>query len=175
MTAKLPCDRDDLQSEAYMALVEAAGSFDPSRNVNFATYARYRIRGALLDARREILDFRLKSERMVAAIGLRVGGDIEYHGRLVNAESNLPVGAELETLDTVKHWINKVPRPLAPALRHVYLEGKTQEETAALLGCSPPTLCRMHSQAIAWLQHTHKLDQYASVGSTETTPEAGTL
>ncbi len=35
----------EFDSAACMALVEAAQSFDPSRNVKFATFARYRIRG----------------------------------------------------------------------------------------------------------------------------------
>ena len=43
---------DELKSTAYLALVEAARTFDPARNVNFATYAQHRIRGALLDSQR---------------------------------------------------------------------------------------------------------------------------
>jgi RNA polymerase sigma factor (sigma-70 family) len=174
MQASLPWAREDLQSAAYMALVEAAGAFDPSRNVNFATYARRRIQGAVLDARRELLDFR-SSQIKVAGNGQGVGRKIENHGRILGTTSDQPVGADLETRETAENWIRKVPRPLAPALRHIYLEGKTQEETAALLGCSPPTLCRMHSEAIAWLQHTHRLDQYASLDPTETTPEPSTF
>ena len=41
---------DELQSTAYMALVEAARSYDPARKVNFATYARYHMTGALRSA-----------------------------------------------------------------------------------------------------------------------------
>ena len=56
MGKRLPGASDELQSVAYLALVEAAQSFDPSRNVNFATFARLRIQGALLDLRREIVE-----------------------------------------------------------------------------------------------------------------------
>ena len=42
-------DPDELRSTAYLALVEAARTFDLSREVNFATFARHRIRGALRD------------------------------------------------------------------------------------------------------------------------------
>ena len=37
--------REELESTAYMALVEAAQRFDPSRGVGFSSYARHRIRG----------------------------------------------------------------------------------------------------------------------------------
>ena len=55
---RLPGARDDLKSAAYFALVQAAQSFDPGRNVSFATFARHRIQGAIFDLRREIIDRR---------------------------------------------------------------------------------------------------------------------
>jgi len=42
-------DKDDLISAGTLGLVKAAHSFDPSRDVNFKTYAYIRIRGAVLD------------------------------------------------------------------------------------------------------------------------------
>lgn len=42
-------ERDDLASAGYLALVQAARSFDPTREVPFASYANTRIRGAILD------------------------------------------------------------------------------------------------------------------------------
>jgi len=42
-------DKDDLVSAGTLGLVKAAHSFDPSRDVNFKTYAYIRIRGAVLD------------------------------------------------------------------------------------------------------------------------------
>lgn len=38
-----PAEKEEFESAALLALVEAAQSFDPSRNVKFATFARYRI------------------------------------------------------------------------------------------------------------------------------------
>ena len=40
-----PVEGEEFESAALMALVEAAQSFDPARNVKFATFARYRIWG----------------------------------------------------------------------------------------------------------------------------------
>lgn len=51
MASRLPAhvNRDDLSSAGLAALVTAARSYDPSREVPFARFATVRIRGALLD------------------------------------------------------------------------------------------------------------------------------
>ncbi|MEF3255627.1 MAG: FliA/WhiG family RNA polymerase sigma factor [Deferribacterales bacterium] len=49
-------DLDDLYSAACMGLVEALQKFDKGRNVEFSSYAERRIKGAILDALRQ-LDF----------------------------------------------------------------------------------------------------------------------
>lgn len=41
--------RDDLASAGFVALVQAARSYDPDRGVDFGAYASTRIRGAILD------------------------------------------------------------------------------------------------------------------------------
>jgi RNA polymerase sigma factor for flagellar operon FliA len=42
-------DPEDLLSSAYEGLIEARTRFDPSRGVQFKSFAYYRVRGALLD------------------------------------------------------------------------------------------------------------------------------
>ena len=52
MTYKLPidaADREDLVNVGVIGLMEALDKFDRHRNVQFETYARFRIRGAVLD------------------------------------------------------------------------------------------------------------------------------
>ena len=41
--------RADLERAAEFGLVQAAQSYDPSRSVSFATFAYYRVRGAIFD------------------------------------------------------------------------------------------------------------------------------
>lgn len=41
--------RADLEGAAELGLVQAARSYDPSRSVSFATFAYYRVRGAIFD------------------------------------------------------------------------------------------------------------------------------
>jgi DNA-directed RNA polymerase specialized sigma subunit len=50
-----PALRDELESAACLALVEAAESYDPARNVRFSTFARHRIWGALRDVQRNLV------------------------------------------------------------------------------------------------------------------------
>jgi RNA polymerase sigma factor for flagellar operon FliA len=52
MTYKLPIDasdREDLVNVGVIGLMEALDKYDKQRNVQFETYARFRIRGAVLD------------------------------------------------------------------------------------------------------------------------------
>jgi len=52
MTYKLPidaADREDLVNVGIIGLMEALDKFDRNRNVQFETFARFRIRGAILD------------------------------------------------------------------------------------------------------------------------------
>lgn len=52
MAYKLPidaADREDLVNVGIIGLMEALDKFDQNRNIQFETYARFRIRGAVLD------------------------------------------------------------------------------------------------------------------------------
>ena len=52
MSIKLPidaADREDLYNVGIIGLMEALEKYDQNRNVQFETYARFRIRGAILD------------------------------------------------------------------------------------------------------------------------------
>jgi len=51
LSARLPpeVDRENLEAAGVLGLVEAAVHFDPSRGVQFQTFAYFRIRGAILD------------------------------------------------------------------------------------------------------------------------------
>jgi RNA polymerase sigma factor FliA len=50
----LECDLDDLVAFAYEGLLEAHKRFDPTRGVQFKTFAYYRVRGALVDGVRRM-------------------------------------------------------------------------------------------------------------------------
>jgi len=156
MGATMPEASDEFRSTAYLALVEAAGTFDPSRNVNFATYARVHIRGELIDLRRKI-EKRVSRTRRKIGLDKRCRESDPMRDRAIERARETPVGIELETLDTFESWVRRLPDPHARALRHIYLDGLNQEETAVEVGCSKATMCRMHSQGLFWLNRDREL------------------
>jgi RNA polymerase sigma factor (sigma-70 family) len=161
MKTRFPSATEEYESAAFLALVEAAQSYDSSRNVNFATYARHRIRGALYDVYRELNGKVSAGPRAQARLERPLSAGWESHGRVIGAEPDLPVGTDLEVHDTVENWIRRLPRMHALAFRHIYLDGKSQSEAAHLVGCSKWKLCRMHSQAITWLQEVGERESCA--------------
>jgi RNA polymerase sigma factor (sigma-70 family) len=148
-------DPDELRSTAYLALVEAARTFDLSRKVNFATFARHRIRGALRDYwrfatyqswQRDISrhpQFRTLSE------------EPEEARRSFGEAYEQPVDARIESIDDIERWLKRLPRTHALACRMIYLSGKGQDEVASLLGFSKSYLSRIHNEALRQL-----LDDY---------------
>jgi RNA polymerase sigma factor for flagellar operon FliA len=56
VSRKLPLvlERKDIQGWAELGLVEAAKSFDPTRGIQFKTFAYYRIKGAIYDGLRKM-------------------------------------------------------------------------------------------------------------------------
>jgi len=55
-------DLDDLIQVGLMGLMDAAKKYDPAKNVEFSCYAKYRIRGAILDGLRK-LDIASRDQR----------------------------------------------------------------------------------------------------------------
>jgi RNA polymerase sigma factor (sigma-70 family) len=157
MKKSFPASSDELQSVAFLALVEAAQSFDHARGVNFATFARRSIWGALCDVRDEIIrkvrPFGGDSQQIVRGLadGFRSGG------RLIGIKPDHPIGSELEFLETFENWIGMFSGMQAQAFRHIYLDGKSQKETAMLLGCSIWKLSRMHKAGLSSVRNKHVL------------------
>jgi RNA polymerase sigma factor for flagellar operon FliA len=60
-------EKDDIEAAAELGLTEAANAFDPSRGVQFQTFAYYRIRGAVYDAIRKATWFSREQYKEVAA------------------------------------------------------------------------------------------------------------
>jgi RNA polymerase sigma factor (sigma-70 family) len=147
-----PAGRDEFQSAAFLALVEAAQAFDPSRKVDFAVYARHRIRGALADVRRELFHGGWRGQTASAPRFQSLEPDSESRGRVVGIQAGEPVGAELETADVVENWLNKLSPRHSSAFRHVYLDGKTLEEAAAIVGCSKSSMSRLRRDTLTWFQ-----------------------
>jgi RNA polymerase sigma factor (sigma-70 family) len=155
MAAFHPQWKQEFQSAAFLALVEAALAFDPARNVDFSTYARHGIWGALLDTRRELQQRPGPGRRSMSRTVIRLSAAAEQHGRVLNTEPDEPVGTELEREEMVEAWISRMPRAQSRAFRLIYQDGRTQEEAADVVGCSSASMSRLHEQGLDWLRHGH--------------------
>jgi RNA polymerase sigma factor (sigma-70 family) len=150
--------RHEFESAACLALVEAARSFDPARNIKFATFARFRIRGALTDVGRKMtLDgWEENPDEAPGVFTLTPSG--EEHGRLLLAESPPPVGSESEAIEAVEQLLRKLPKRHALVCRMHYLYGKSQSEIAEGLGCSQAEVTRLHKKALELLSEPYDAD-----------------
>jgi len=142
---------EELKSAAYMALVEAALTFDPARKVKFSTYARHRIRGALRDYQRLVLSGGWRGDPAHRPVFEPFHGDVENCGRILGGEQDPPIGAEMESTEAVEKWLRRLPRAQAAACRLIYLHGKSQDEAAVIIGCSKSYMSRLHREAISRL------------------------
>lgn len=150
--------KDEFESAACLALVEAARSFDPSRNIRFATFARFRIRGALVDVGRMMAMSGWEEDPEDAPGMFSITPYSEEHGKVLVATKAPEVGSELDDFDAVEHMILKLPKKHAQVCRMQYLYGKTQAEIAEVLGCSQTEVTRMHLKALELLSEPYDAD-----------------
>lgn len=143
-----PAEGEEFESAALFALVEAAQSFDPSRNVKFATFARYRIWGALRDVQRGLITAGWRGDLQNAPSVSSLTCDAEEHGTVVNSQPDRPIGQETEAVEFVETCLRRLPTKHAAACREIYLNGKTQGEAADAVGCSKSRLSYLHKEAL---------------------------
>jgi RNA polymerase sigma factor (sigma-70 family) len=140
---------DELESAALFALVQAAVTFDPSRNIPFPTYARHRIRGALRDTQRDSgargWAKRWKFKKPTSQVPLSPTS--EERGLVLNTREDPPIGAALERSEEVERCLRRLPSRHASACRQLYLDGKPRNEVAEELGCSRSRLSVIHREA----------------------------
>jgi RNA polymerase sigma factor FliA len=84
---------DDLIQAGMLGLIDAVDRFDPQKNVQFLSYARYRIRGAILDSLRQLdwgpRNLRQKARRLEQA-------SRELTGELGHVPSGSEIASKLE-------------------------------------------------------------------------------
>lgn len=147
-----PVEGEEFESAALLALVEAAQSFDPARNVKFATFARYRIWGALRDVQRGLITAGWRGDMENAPRVSSLSYDAEEHGRVLGSEPDRPVGEEYEAVEFVESWLRKLPTKHAAACREIYLNDRTQGQAAGQVGCSKSRLSYLHKEALDLLK-----------------------
>jgi len=146
-----PTARDEFDSAACLALVEAAESYDPERRVKFATFARHRIYGALRDVQRTMLPLGWRCDVAHAPSVISLPHDPEEQGRVLGIHPNDPLGGDFEALEFVESMLRKLPPRHAAACREIYVHGKTQHAAARSLGMSQSRLSYIHCEAMSML------------------------
>jgi RNA polymerase sigma factor for flagellar operon FliA len=139
---------DELCALANAGLAEAAERYDPARGATFATFAWYRIQGAIVDGLRRASQRRAT----LAAPTPRVVSLDTLRDRGFDAACDAPgPGDDLDRARwtaRLRAAIAQLPdRPRALVTRH-YFEGKSLLEAGAELGVSKSWASRLHAQAV---------------------------
>lgn len=159
MKAHWPNVREDFDSTACLALVEAAESFDPERNIKFGTFARYRIVGALRDLQRTLIAHRRRYKRRDLEALASAKDKTVRHGRpaqLFVYDDPNAVGSQVETIDMLEDWLRKLPVNHAHACRLLFLAGKTQVEAATMLGLSQSRMSTLRREALERIREMYE-------------------
>lgn len=138
---------DDLVGAGMVALIRAVERYDPTLGVAFSTFARWPLRGAMMDTTRR----RSRRERhgalMVSLDTPIAGTDDWYH----DPPDAGPGPADV--LDAADRWreLVKLVNRLEPRLRFIVamvdIEGRSQAEVADMLGLTPTWVCQLHARA----------------------------
>jgi RNA polymerase sigma factor (sigma-70 family) len=154
-----PSHRDDFESAALGALVEAAGTYRADRNVKFGAFARHRIFGALKDVQRSMLPYgyRFDAGHAPTLASLPPEPDGEGAGRVLGADEAPPVGWDLENAELVEKVLRQLPARHARVFRLMYLHGYSQPRAAAAMGLSQTYISAIHRDGLALLAECHAL------------------
>ena len=143
--------RDDFESAACGALVEAAGNFDPERGVKFSTFLRHRVWGGLRDAQRSLVAMGFRCDPKCAPKIVTMTDGVWGKGRVIGADRRSPPEAEVDSRDAVEGMLRKLPTAHAQVCRRVYLHDESQHEVATELGLSQSRVSYLHRESLAIL------------------------
>ena len=150
---------EDLVSAGLVGLIDAAAKFDGSKQIQFKSYAQFRIRGAILDSLRMLdwspRELRRKGRAMAEAIRVlssrlgRTPGDSEIalememdlltFQQMTGELKGLEVGSlNLDRTEEVgEEELDFVPAPAADNPLSICIEGQTREQLAEAIEALP--------------------------------------
>jgi len=166
-------DKRDLISSGVIGLIDAVNNFDPSRGIKFETYAKTRIRGAIIDELRA-LDWiprstRSKSkeiERAISDIIKRIGRfptdeeiadglgwDMDKYYKVlgqvsVTALLSLDDIEKRELIETVTDILTKLSEQERLVIALYYYEELTLREIGMVLDVTESRISQIHTSAI---------------------------
>jgi RNA polymerase sigma factor (sigma-70 family) len=137
-TRRHPRLRDDFFSDAGLRLVQAAADFDPARNQDFVTYARWRVGLAMRETLRHVSA--RSRDRGLAEVDFRAPGRPESHP-----------AEESEAFDAL---VRELPGRRREVLIRLYRDGLDRDEVAALLGTTVSAVSHDARNALRQLQES---------------------
>ena len=134
-------DQDALESDALLALLRAARSFDPDHGTSFKTYAGHRIRGAMIDGVRERNSFDRRKRWQPTVISLNTSVAQDFEGNTLTLGDLLecrlePVGAAIERKEEVDLLLRPLNRKHRSMIRQYYMAEATQAKIGRRHGLS---------------------------------------
>lgn len=148
-----PPHAEEFGAAALLALVEAAQSFDPSRNVKFATFARYRIWGALRDVQRGLVIEGYRHNPGEMPVVGSLSDSAEEFGTVVGRRPEPSVEEGLEMSDWMSWLFRVLPLKNREVCTLIYAYGKSQSETADAMQLSKSRVSYLHSEALDFLRY----------------------
>jgi RNA polymerase sigma factor (sigma-70 family) len=149
-----PNEWNEFESASMMALTEAAETYDPSRGVPFATFARFRITGALRDVHRRL------SHPLTLPRGSAVCtcGDMKIaatSGRVLMQAARQPDHAYVSA-DAFEQRMRNLPPRHAEVCRCLHVDGLNQAEIAQRMNLSQTRISTIRREAYAMLAGTFR-------------------
>ena len=138
-------DVDAVESDALLGLILAARAFDPLRGVIFTTYAKRRIRGAILDGLRERQGRGQRQHMRFVSLSTPMGDEVTLGDVL--ADRGLPVDSALEQTEEIARLLRPARRVARRLVREHFIEGYSQEEIARRHGLSPSRVSQLIHEA----------------------------
>jgi RNA polymerase sigma factor (sigma-70 family) len=151
--------RDEFESAACLAVVEAAQSFDPSKGVPFATYARIRILGELRDVLREQVVSGYNDDAEDAPTVVSLFRNAEEKGRVLGPTPAPPVGHDLEAEEEFDVLMRGLPTKNERACRELYVHDQSKNQAAETLGVTRSGLESLRRDAIAMVNEVYSWNQ----------------
>lgn len=166
ISARLPkhVELDELVAAGNLGLIEACDKFDPGRNVEFRTYAKTRIRGAMLDNLRE-LDWGPRGLRRWSRVIQKTTFSLMAQYGRAPSEPEIARAMDM-SLAAYQHLLGELKGLEIASLDEVCSEGDAEESSQSitnsrnedpLLHCIAGEVTELVTQAIEELPEREKL------------------
>jgi RNA polymerase sigma factor for flagellar operon FliA len=154
LRARLPSqcgvEMADLIQAGNVGLLQAARTFEPGRGAPLAGYAKFRIRGEMLDMVRR----NMGRERTVSPMPSDPDGSTDWESRIpASAESSPQLGVlNRQRSQVIVEEIERLPARYRAVVRLRYSREMTLREIGALLSVNESRACQIHQRALSRLK-----------------------